>query len=63
MVSGRGRGRDVAAILKDEDVDLLELDVAHMEADRVSLRKDPDNAGNVEAVSHLQEVLGEIWST
>jgi len=35
----------VAAILEDEDVDLLEVDVARMEADRVPLSKDPDNAG------------------
>ena len=31
----------VAAILEDDDVNLLEVDVAHMEADRVPLRKDP----------------------
>ena len=40
----------VAAILDDEDVDLLEVDVARMEADRVPLRQDPDNAGIVDAV-------------
>jgi len=39
----------VAAIL-DEDMDLLEVDVARMEADRVLLRKDPGNAGTVDAV-------------
>ena len=40
----------VAAILEDEDVDLLEVGVARMETDRVPLRKDPSNAGTVEAV-------------
>jgi len=40
----------VAAILEDGDVDLLEVDVARMEADRVPLRKDPCNAGIVDAV-------------
>ena len=40
----------VAAILEDEDMDLLEADMAHMEADRVPLRKAPDNAGTVDAV-------------
>ena len=39
----------VVAILEDEDVDLLEVDVARMEADRVPLRKDPSNAGTVDA--------------
>ena len=40
----------VATILGDEDVDLLEVDVACMEADRVlPLRKDLDNAGIVDA--------------
>jgi len=34
----------VVVILEDEDVDLLEVDVAHMEADRVPLGKDPGNA-------------------
>jgi len=37
----------VAAILEGEDVDLLEVDVARMEVDRVPLRKDPDNASTV----------------
>ena len=40
----------VAAILEDEYVNLLEVDVAHMEADKVPLRKDPGNAGTVDAV-------------
>jgi len=40
----------VAVILKDEDVNLLEVDVAHMEADRVPLRKDLGNVGTVDAV-------------
>ena len=40
----------VNAILEDEDVDLLEVDVARMEAERVPLRKVPDNAGTVDAV-------------
>jgi len=46
---GRGRGRD----LKDEDVDPLEVDVVLMEADKVPLRKAPDNVSTVDAVSHL----------
>jgi len=33
----------VAAILEDENMDLLEVDVARMETDKVPLRKDPDN--------------------
>ena len=39
----------MVAIL-DEDVDLLEVNVARMEADRVPLRKDPGNAGTVDTV-------------
>jgi len=39
----------VVAIL-DEDVNLLEVDVARMEADRVPLRKDPGNAGTMDVV-------------
>ena len=39
----------MTAILEDEDVDLLEVDVARMEADRVPLRKNPGNAGTVDA--------------
>jgi len=39
----------VTAIL-DEDMDLFEVDVAHMEADKVPLRKDPGNAGTVDAI-------------
>ena len=50
MVSGRGHGRHRAAILEDEDVDLLDVDMARMEADRVPLRKDPVNADTVDAV-------------
>ena len=50
IVSGRGRGVVVAAILEDEDVDLLEVGVARMETDRVPLRKDPGNASTVDAV-------------
>ena len=41
MISGRGRDRVVAAILEDEDLDLLEVDVDLMEADIVPLRKAP----------------------
>ena len=37
----------VAAILKEEDGDLLEVGVARMEADRVPLRKALDNAGTL----------------
>ena len=33
----------VVTILENEDVDLLEVDVARMETDKVPLRKDPDN--------------------
>ena len=40
----------VVAILEDKDVDLLEVGVARMEVDRVPLRKDPNNAGTVDAV-------------
>ena len=40
----------MAAILEDEDADLLEVDVVRMEAERVSLKKDPDNTGTVDAV-------------
>ena len=40
----------VAAILEDENVDLLEVDVARMEADRVLLRKVLSNAGTMDAV-------------
>jgi len=39
-----------AAILKDENVDPLEVDVVIMEADRVLLRKDPSNVGIENAV-------------
>ena len=31
-------------------MDLLEVDLARMEADRVPLRKDPDNAGTINAL-------------
>ena len=40
----------VAAILEDEDVDLLKVNVARIEANRVPLRKDPGNTGTVDAV-------------
>ena len=40
----------VAAIFEEEDEDLLEVDVAHMEADRVPLRKSIGNAGTVDTV-------------
>jgi len=50
MIFGRGHGRVMAVILEDEYVDLLEVDMARMEADRVPLRKDPDNAGTVDTV-------------
>ena len=36
----------VTVILENENVDLLEVGMTHMEADRVPLRKDPDNAGD-----------------
>ena len=38
----------VAAILEDEDVDSMEVNVDLMEADRVPLRKAPDNIGIVD---------------
>ena len=44
------RGVVMAAILEDENVHLLEVDVAHMEADKVPLKKDPGNAINIYAV-------------
>jgi len=50
MVSGHGRGHGRAAILEDEDEDLLEVDVARMEADRMPLTKALGNAGIVDAV-------------
>ena len=54
MISGRGRVVVVAAFLEDKNVNLLEVDVTRMEADRVPLRKDPVNAGIVDVVkSHL----------
>jgi len=40
----------VAAILKNENVNLLEVDVARMETDRVPLRKVSGNAGTVDVV-------------
>jgi len=40
----------VTAILEDEDVDLLEVNVARMEATRVPLRKVLSNADTVDAV-------------
>jgi len=40
----------MAAILKDEDVDLLELDMARIEADRMPLRKGLGNASTMDAV-------------
>ena len=40
----------MVVILEDKDVDLLEVDVAHMEADRVPLRKGLSNADTVDAV-------------
>jgi len=46
MVSRRGCGRN----LEEDDEDLLEVDVAHMEADRVPLRKAISNAGTMDAV-------------
>jgi len=53
----------VAAILADEDVDPLEVDVVLMGADRVPLRKSPDNVGTVNTIITSQKVLGEIWPT
>ena len=38
----------VTAILEDEDVDSLEVDVDLMKTDRVLLRKSPDNVGIVD---------------
>jgi len=48
MISGRGcgRGRDFGG----RGHGFVEVDVARMEADRVPLRKDPSNAGTVNAV-------------
>jgi len=43
MVSERDRGRDRGHDFEDEDVDLLEVDVTRMEADRMPLRKALDN--------------------
>ena len=40
----------VAATLEDEDVDILEVDVTRIEADRVPLSKVLSNAGTVDAV-------------
>jgi len=40
----------VAAILEDEDVDSLEMDVVRIEADRVPLKKNPANVTTVDAV-------------
>ena len=40
----------MVVILEDEDVDLLEVDVARMEADKVPLRKAFSNASTVDAV-------------
>ena len=53
----------VATILENEDVDLLEVDMAHMETDRVPLRKDPGNVGIVDAVITSPRSVREIWST
>ena len=41
----------VAAILKDEDIDSLEVDVDLMEADRVPLRMTPENVGIVDVAT------------
>jgi len=38
----------VAAILEDEDINLLKMNVDLMEADRVPLRKAPGNVGTVD---------------
>jgi len=48
----------VVVILEDEDVDLLEVNVAHMEADSVPLRKDPGNASTVDVVITSREKFG-----
>ena len=40
----------MATILEDKDVDLLNVNVARMEAERVPLRKDPGNACTVDAI-------------
>ena len=53
----------VAAILENEDMNLLEVDVARMEANKVPLRKNADNAGTVDAVITSLRSAGEIWST
>jgi len=41
---------DVVVVVEDENVDLLEVNVTCMEADRVPLRKDLSNASTVDAV-------------
>jgi len=40
----------VSAILKDEDVDPLEVDVVLMEADKVPPKNDTGNVGTVDVV-------------
>jgi len=40
----------VVAILEDEDVDPLEVDIILMEVDKVPLNKDIDNVGTVDTV-------------
>ena len=48
----------VATILEDEDVDLLEVYVARMEADRGSLRKVSGNAGTMDIVITYPKSVG-----
>ena len=45
----------MAAILENEDVDSLVVDADLMEADRVPLRKAPDNVGIVDVVITYQK--------
>jgi len=52
----------MAAILEDENVDLLEVDVARMETDIMPLRKVSGNACPVDAVIISSRMLEEIWS-
>jgi len=58
IVSGRGRCRGRDHDLEEEDDDLLEVDVARMEADRVPLRKALGNADTVVAVITSSRSVG-----
>ena len=50
IVSERAEIMVVAVILKDEDVDPLEVDVVLMKADKVPLRKDPGIVDTMDTV-------------